>query len=280
MDGDPAYGHIVVGVDGSPTSRAALRWAAREAELRRCALDVVYGWQVKGEPRPPGEWGGVAPPIEAYQQQARARTQGVVDEVLPNGARCELHVHAIHKPPGRALLSFCGTADLLVVGAKERGRLAGWLVGSTFDAALKNATCTVVVVRPPAQDAAAGDAAAGAAATGDAAAGDAAAGAALAKGAPAKGAPAAGAPAAGAPAARVRRPRVRRRRVRRRRVRRPRLCLRRARRPRTRRRRTIGWRRGRRARRPKACRRGTRRPGSRAGSGAMIVRRPEDDPGG
>src|SRR6185295_4045872 len=84
MDGDPAYGHIVVGVDGSPTSRAALRWAAREAELRRCALDVVYGWQVKGEPRPPGEWGGVAPPIEAYQQQARARTQGVVDEVLPN----------------------------------------------------------------------------------------------------------------------------------------------------------------------------------------------------
>ena len=76
MDGDPAYGHIVVGVDGSPTSRAALRWAAREAELRRCALDAVYGWQVKGEPRPPGEWGGVAPPIEAYQQQARARTQG------------------------------------------------------------------------------------------------------------------------------------------------------------------------------------------------------------
>jgi len=158
MDGDPAYGHIVVGVDGSPTSRAALRWAAREAELRRCALDAVYGWQVKGEPRPPGEWGGVAPPIEAYQQQAQARIQGIVDEVLPNGARCELHVHAIHKPAGRALLSFCGTADLLVVGAKERGRLAGWLVGSAFDEALKNASCTVVVVRPPAGDALAGDA--------------------------------------------------------------------------------------------------------------------------
>lgn len=157
MDGDPAYGHIVVGVDGSPTSRAALRWAAREAELRRCALDVVYGWQVKGEPRPPGEWGGVAPPIEAYQQQAQARIQGIADEVLPNGARCELHVHAIHKPAGRALLSFCGTADLLVVGAKERGRLAGWLVGSAFDEALKNASCTVVVVRPPAQDAPAED---------------------------------------------------------------------------------------------------------------------------
>jgi nucleotide-binding universal stress UspA family protein len=72
--------------------------------------------------------------------------------VLPNGAKCEIHVHALHKPAGRALLSFCGTADLLVVGAKEHGRLAGWLVGSTSDAALKNATCTVVVVRPPAED--------------------------------------------------------------------------------------------------------------------------------
>ena len=155
MDGAPAYGHIVVGVDGSPTSRAALRWAAREAELRHCALDVVYGWQVKGEPRPPGEWGGVAPPVEAYQEQAQARIEAIVDEVLPDGAKCELTVHAIHKPAGRALLSFCGTADLLVVGTKEHGRLAGWLVGSTSDEALKSAACTVVVVRPQAEDAAA-----------------------------------------------------------------------------------------------------------------------------
>lgn len=149
MDGVPAYGHIVVGVDGSPTSRAALRWAAREAELRRCTLEVVYGWQVKYEPRPPGDWGGVAPPMEAYQDQAQARIQAIVDEVLPDGARCEMRLHAMHKPAGRALLTFCATADLLVVGAKEHGRLASWLVGSTSDDALKNATCTVVVVRPP-----------------------------------------------------------------------------------------------------------------------------------
>jgi nucleotide-binding universal stress UspA family protein len=149
MDGASAYGHIVVGVDGSPLSRAALLWAAREAELRRCPLDVVYGWQVKNEPRPPGDWGAVAPPVEAYQEQAQARIQAIVDEVLPGGVQCELRVHALHKPAGRALLTFCGTADLLVVGSKEHGRLAGWLVGSTSDDALKNATCTVVVVRPP-----------------------------------------------------------------------------------------------------------------------------------
>jgi len=87
--------------------------------------------------------------MEAYQDQAQARIQAIVDEVLPNGARCEMRLHAMHKPAGRALLTFCATADLLVVGAKEHGRLASWLVGSTSDDALKNATCTVVVVRPP-----------------------------------------------------------------------------------------------------------------------------------
>jgi nucleotide-binding universal stress UspA family protein len=156
MDAAPAYGHIVVGVDGSAQSRAALVWAAREAELRHCPLQVVYGWQIKGEPRPPGDWGGVAPPVEAYQEQAQQRTQAVVDEVLPGGVSCELTVHAMHKPAGRALLSFCGTIDLLVVGAKNHGRLAGWLVGSTSDDALRNATCTVVVVRPPIEGAPAG----------------------------------------------------------------------------------------------------------------------------
>jgi nucleotide-binding universal stress UspA family protein len=77
----------------------------------------------------------------------------VVDEVLPGGVSCELTVRAMHKPAGRALLSFCGTADLLVVGSKDHGRLAGWLVGSSSDDALKNATCTVVVVRPPVEGA-------------------------------------------------------------------------------------------------------------------------------
>jgi nucleotide-binding universal stress UspA family protein len=147
----PRYGRIVVGVDGSPLSRQALLWAAREAELRHCPLDVVYGWQVSGEPRPPGEWGAMAPPLEAYEEQAEQRLRAIVDEVLPDGVTCELTVHAIHKPAGRALLSLCSVADLMVIGAKPHGRLASWLVGSVSGEALKNASCTVVVVRPPAE---------------------------------------------------------------------------------------------------------------------------------
>lgn len=149
MDGAPAYGHIVVGVDGSPLSREALRWAAREAELRTCPLDVVYGWQVASEPRPPGEWGGVAPPLSAFQEQAESRVRDIIAEELPDGLTCDVTVHALHKPPGRALLTFCGDADMIVIGSRPHGRLAAWLVGSVSDNTLKNASCTVVVVKPP-----------------------------------------------------------------------------------------------------------------------------------
>lgn len=145
------YGHIVVGVDGSPLSREALLWAVREAELRRCTLDVVYGWQVSTEPRPPGEWGGVVAPLDEYQKQAEQRLRDIVAEVLPAGTSCDLVVHAVHKPAGRALLTFCPVADLMVIGSKPHGRLAAWLVGSVSDDTLKNASCTVVVVRPPAE---------------------------------------------------------------------------------------------------------------------------------
>lgn len=150
MDGAPAYGHIVVGVDGSPLSREALRWAAREAELRACPLDVVYGWQIASEPRPPGDWGGVAPPLSAFQEQAEQRVRDIIAEELPGGLTCEVAVHAVHKPPGRALLTFCGDADMIVVGSRPHGRLAAWLVGSVSDDTLKHASCTVVVVKPSA----------------------------------------------------------------------------------------------------------------------------------
>ncbi|MFL6128438.1 MAG: universal stress protein [Mycobacteriales bacterium] len=147
MDRAPAYGHIVVGVDGSPLSRQALHWAAREAALRGCPLDVVYGWQVSTEPRPPGEWGGVAPPLDAFQEQAERKLRDIIAEEFPDGLPCEVAVHAMHKPPGRALLSFCGSADMLVIGSRPHGRLAAWLVGSVSDDTLRNASCTVVVVR-------------------------------------------------------------------------------------------------------------------------------------
>jgi nucleotide-binding universal stress UspA family protein len=138
----------VVGVDGSPVSRHALEWAAREAGLRNCSLDIVYGWQVSTEPRPPGVGMGVAPPLEAYQRQAEDKIEEIVRETIGPEPQLRYAVHAVHRTPGRALVEQSEDADLLVLGAKGHGRLAAWLLGSIADEAMHRAPCSVVIVRP------------------------------------------------------------------------------------------------------------------------------------
>ncbi|NEA60773.1 universal stress protein [Streptomyces sp. SID13666] len=60
MSGSPIHNRIVVGVDGSESSRAALRWAAAEAVTRRAELVAVHAWEPSGAflapyaPRPVG----------------------------------------------------------------------------------------------------------------------------------------------------------------------------------------------------------------------------------
>jgi nucleotide-binding universal stress UspA family protein len=142
------YRRIVVGVDGSPVSRHALEWAAREAGLRNCPLDIVYGWQVSTEPRPPGVGLGVAPPLEAYQRQAEDKIEEIVRETIGPEPQLRYAVHAVHRTPGRALVEQSEDADLLVLGAKGHGRLAAWLLGSIADEAMHRAPCSVVIVRP------------------------------------------------------------------------------------------------------------------------------------
>jgi nucleotide-binding universal stress UspA family protein len=147
--GRSEYRRIVVGVDGSPVSRQALVWAAEEAALRGCQLDVVYGWQVSTEPRPPGVGLGVAPPLEAYQRQAAEKIEQIVRETLGPEPQLRYAVHAVHRTPGRALVEQSQDADLLVLGTKGHGRLAAWLLGSIADEAMHRAPCSVVIVRPP-----------------------------------------------------------------------------------------------------------------------------------
>jgi nucleotide-binding universal stress UspA family protein len=142
----PAPGRVVVGVDGSARSAAALRWAAAEAELRDCPLVVVYAWQVASEPTPHGHVSGGAAPLAAYQEAAQARTERFVSDVLGGTAGRTVAVHAPHHMPVRALLDAVGGADLLVVGSPARGRVAAAVLGSVVEQAVRHAPCPVVVV--------------------------------------------------------------------------------------------------------------------------------------
>ena len=132
---------IVVGVDGSESSKDALRWASRQAKLTGVALHVVAAW------RYPVEWGWVMTYDESFDPEAQNRhgLQATVDEVL--GAASDAQLVLVESNPAQALLDASKEAELLVVGSRGRGQLGGMLLGSVSQHCVQQATCPVVVVR-------------------------------------------------------------------------------------------------------------------------------------
>ena len=138
-------GRIVVGVDGSQSSRAALRWAASEARLRSAALDVVYCWHHPLETFVPA-WG--VPPWDDLEAEARRRLDELssAEGLSPDQSPVTNPV-LLQGPAAPALIATAQGADLLVVGARGHGAFAGMLLGSVSQHCVSHATCPVVVVR-------------------------------------------------------------------------------------------------------------------------------------
>jgi nucleotide-binding universal stress UspA family protein len=146
-------GTIVVGVDGSAPSLAALRWAADEAKLRDARLVAVHAWAFI-PPAPLAE-PGLAPipaadlpaQLEAQQDAAHAEFAAAIDEAFPERTPVEIERKLIENDPGEALESESKTADLVVVGSRGRSGIAAALLGSVSRHVVDHATCPVVVVK-------------------------------------------------------------------------------------------------------------------------------------
>lgn len=150
MDGENT-GTVVVGVDGSPGSRAAIEYALEDAARRGARLRVVVAAQL------PEYWamayGMVAPPpIPEIVAGAQAAAQQVVDEVLaarPDlASRVEVSVDARAGAPGRVLLDAADGADVLVIGHRGYGAVRSAVLGSVGLHCVLHASCPVTVVRP------------------------------------------------------------------------------------------------------------------------------------
>ncbi|SFO71864.1 Nucleotide-binding universal stress protein, UspA family [Geodermatophilus dictyosporus] len=139
-------GAVVVGVDGSACARGALTWAALMAGRAGMPLTVVRAWSIPTAPRPDCWEPGYVPPLAEY---GRAVEQAIADDLagagVPPGVRVDCR--AEHRAPVEALLAAAEGADLLVVGARGRGRAVGRLLGSVSSSLLKAAPCPVTVVR-------------------------------------------------------------------------------------------------------------------------------------
>ena len=133
---------VLTGYDGSPGSEEALTWAAREARARGAVLTVCQAWAL-GYPAPPTE-------VAAFEL---ARRSGEL--TLAQGVR---HAQAVMgslevRPllaagPAAAMLCECsGDAEMVVVGSRGHGGLAGLLLGSVSWQVAAHARGPVVVLR-------------------------------------------------------------------------------------------------------------------------------------
>lgn len=149
---------LVVGVDDSPGSRAALRWALEHARVSGAhvlAVNVV-------EPVMPLDFAGTgfytSTAIDSHQLRRGARE--LVDRLIrevTNGRDSEVQIQIIEgHNPGQVLVRAARNATMLVVGTHHRHGL-GFLLGSTGASCVRHATCPVMVVpetwRPAGQSA-------------------------------------------------------------------------------------------------------------------------------
>lgn len=135
---------IVVGVDGSDQSQAALRWAAREADLRDADLTVVLVWDLFNQHHADGSK-KFDPTYDGTH--AEAALQSIVDKALGPERAASVDRQAVCEVPAPGLLDAAKDADLLVVGARGVGGFRGLLLGSVSQQVLHHATGPVAVVR-------------------------------------------------------------------------------------------------------------------------------------
>lgn len=144
---------IVVGVDDSPSSIQALRWAIEEARCRDTTLRVVSAWEFPFAPATNTPSAVRAdddplPHVPSLQQSALDELAAAVTDAGGDPKDPAVSMHVVHGSPVRVLLDAAKDADLLVVGSRGRGGFAGLLLGSVSHECAQRAACPVVVVRP------------------------------------------------------------------------------------------------------------------------------------
>ena len=139
----PAVRRIVVGVDGSVESVAALRWACREASLRGAEVHAVHVREARCHSLP------------SYAAPAQSSQQGCddfdVDELAGKigvefAPDVEVKGEVIDGLAARVLLERCAGADMLVLGTASDTAGAPRPAGPVIRACLRRAACPVVVI--------------------------------------------------------------------------------------------------------------------------------------
>lgn len=149
MSSEQLPGRIVVGVDGSPSSKAALAWAVRQARLTGASVEAVIAWHypvmVGGIPFAPvgdlegSDFGGFAATV----------LNDAVKEIVELAEPVKVSSTVREGNAAQVLLEVADGADLLVVGSRGHGGITEAMLGSVSRACAHHAPCPVAVIRAP-----------------------------------------------------------------------------------------------------------------------------------
>ena len=142
---------ILVGVDGSPCSKRAVEWAAREAAMRNMPLRIVHvaypaigAW---------AGWGMPAPQPEGFAQTQEDQARKVIDDAIQvvdaaiEGNDClPVSSEIVWSSPVATLVDLSKEARMMVVGCRGQGALARGLLGSVSTGLVHHAHCPVAVI--------------------------------------------------------------------------------------------------------------------------------------
>ncbi|MFB6612668.1 universal stress protein [Streptomyces sp. NPDC085524] len=132
---------VTVGLDGSPESAAAARWAAHEAELRGASLDLVHAEEWLENPPLP------VTTTEGRRQWAEAVLRDTAEETHRAHPSLKIDTRRVGGLPALALTRAAEDSDMLVLGSRALGGIRGFLVGSTGASTIIEAVRPVVLVR-------------------------------------------------------------------------------------------------------------------------------------
>ncbi|NNN19598.1 MAG: universal stress protein [Acidimicrobiaceae bacterium] len=136
-----AYNKIVVGVDGSPSSNAALDWAAQEAEIRGAALELIHAWNY-----PNLGYGGYVAVLEDFEKDASNILNDVVATVREAHPNLKLVSSLLQGPTAQTIMERAKEADMVVVGSRGRGGFTGLLLGSVGQQLVHHCQIPVVII--------------------------------------------------------------------------------------------------------------------------------------
>jgi nucleotide-binding universal stress UspA family protein len=132
---------IVVGVDGSESSRHAVEWAVDEARARNLSVHLLSAWS--------SDYGAEAlgPLVPTIEDDCRSLLDTTAAEVRRGSPEVSVTTESVHSQPASALIVASRHADTIVVGARGLGAVREAFVGSTSMQVAAYASGPVVVVR-------------------------------------------------------------------------------------------------------------------------------------